>query len=830
MWEVTDLNAAASGHAATQASKAKRALPSAISKRNKKRKQGIRVKSPASAETAEVLGGNMDDWGWSEVKCPESMLVSDSMSGFLCLEELDGVDCEIQGDEKIGKSIRFKRKGSTKSATTAKKANPKAPLSLEETRKFISVDDFEEDAEYAPNPEADSEAANGETGSEPVPSKRPGESISSTGPQITDIESPFEADVESTPPPRRATDTQLVTTAEPHNSDGDQAKEVAEPVDSIPDCDTSAWEALGVSAPLLKALGAQGFSEPTEIQALTLTPALQGRDVVGAAETGSGKTVAFGLPMLEHYVQHRSADQSVLLGLILTPTRELAVQVNEHLTRLARFTGASIATVVGGMSVQKQRRILARHPDFIVATPGRLWELVTEDPTLENRLRNVKFLAIDEADRLLEPGHFAEVANILRLVNGKEVTTMTNYDADGNLVESSSATKGKGKQGVRRQTFVFSATLTKELRFRHTKQSPLDEKASKGQSEPTRGPPALQDLLDRVDFRDAKPCIVDVTQADGMARRLVEAKINCMTLDKDFYLFYFIKRYPGRTLVFVNSIDAIRRLLPILQLLQVPAYGLHSHMQQRARLKNVDRFKANHRAVLVASDVAARGLDIPLVEHVIHYQVPRAADIYIHRSGRTARGKTDGLSLMMLSPEEMRTYKKLCTLLKKDDIDDFPVELGVLTGIRERVSLARKINGADHKYKKEQFEEDWFRRGAEEIGLELDADFHHQGGKVDEDDEDEWYAEGSTRKGKKAQRQRDHASGSNGPSNRQITAWKKELELLLVKPILPRGASSKFLTSGRSFGLADSLLDTGGSSNRLLPGSKKTRAIQDACS
>jgi len=129
-------------------------------------------------------------------------------------------------------------------------------------------------------------------------------------------------------------------------------------------------------------------------------------------------------------------------------------------------------------------------------------------------------------------------------------------------------------------------------------------------------------------------------------------------------MYYFITRYPGRTLVFVNSIDAIRRLIPIMRLLNIEVFGLHAQMQ-RQRLKNLDRFKQNPNAVMVASDVAARGLDIPLVEHVIHYQLPRSGDIYIHRSGHTARARNEGISLMLCSPEESSFYQKICQDLKK---------------------------------------------------------------------------------------------------------------------------------------------------------------------
>lgn len=125
------------------------------------------------------------------------------------------------------------------------------------------------------------------------------------------------------------------------------------------------------------------------------------------------------------------------------------------------------------------------------------------------------------------------------------------------------------------------------------------------------------------------------------------------------YLYYFLLRYPGRSLVFLSSIDGIRRLLPICELLQLAAYPLHSQLQQRQRLKNLDRFKSTPNSILLATDVAARGLDIPAVDHVIHYQIPRSADAYIHRNGRTARAARDGFSLIMCAPDERRIMRAL---------------------------------------------------------------------------------------------------------------------------------------------------------------------------
>ncbi|KAJ3027192.1 ATP-dependent RNA helicase, partial [Rhizophlyctis rosea] len=358
------------------------------------------------------------------------------------------------------------------------------------------------------------------------------------------------------------------------------------------------------------------FTTPTEIQSKSLPVTLAGdHDLIGAAETGSGKTFAFGLPILQHLAARapqKGKEDLGCTGLILAPTRELAIQVTDHLNRVAKFMRVKIVSIVGGMSEQKQKRLLSSRPDVVVATPGRLWELAREDQDVISRLRKISFLAIDEADRMLESGHFKDLDHIL------DAISLRRRDTD----ESS-------KKVSKRRTFIFSATLIQDGRLKMRLNKPMKFKG---------GAPTFDDLLKRLEFQDPKPVYIDVTSTSVMATSLVETQIECLHTDKDAFLYYILTRYPGRTLVFVNSIDAIRRLVPVLGLVGVKAYGLHAEMQQRMRLKNLDRFRDSPDAVLIASDVAARGLDIPNVEHVVHYQLPRTAELYVHRSGRTARG------------------------------------------------------------------------------------------------------------------------------------------------------------------------------------------------
>ena len=320
------------------------------------------------------------------------------------------------------------------------------------------------------------------------------------------------------------------------------------------------------------------------------------------------------------------------MGLILAPTRELAMQVKDHLVAAARLTDIGIIALVGGVSANKQLRLLSYSPEIIVATPGRFWELMTGKATYLHDFTQVKFLVIDEADRMIEEGHFRELDDILEAVkrgghgqaesDAEYLATTVKDEIETKRLVDQSAKQKKAK----RQTFLFSATLSLEENFKR------QVKGKKGHSGGT-----LSTLIEKIGFPDQGPAVVNVTKKGVLAEKIQESRIFCPLEEKDAHLYFFLSRFTGRTIVFVNSVDAIRRLLNVLMLLKVSCGGLHAQMEQRQRLKNLDRFKAKDDFVLVATDVAARGLDIPNVQHVIHYQIPRTPDLYVHRAGRTAR-------------------------------------------------------------------------------------------------------------------------------------------------------------------------------------------------
>uniref|UniRef100_A0A8B9Q699 ATP-dependent RNA helicase n=1 Tax=Apteryx owenii TaxID=8824 RepID=A0A8B9Q699_APTOW len=528
--------------------------------------------------------------------------------------------------------------------------------------------------------------------------------------------------------------------------------------------DVSAWKDLFVPGPVLQALSYLGFSAPTPIQALALPSAIRDNmDVLGAAETGSGKTLAFAIPMihsvlewqksnslmsrndsdakesyedddetrwgnedeteeLTHQQVEGSGDENdapfttghvrvmknaefdsmdkthtlgsnrkrPLLGLVLTPTRELAVQVKHHIDAVARFTGIKTAILVGGMAAQKQERVLNRKPEIVIATPGRLWELIKErHPHLSN-LRQLRCLVIDEADRMVERGHFLELSQLLEMLNDSQYNPQ-------------------------RQTFVFSATLTL---VHQVPTRIVQKKNAKKIDKKTK----LEMLMEKVGIK-GKPKVIDLTRKEATVETLTETRIHCDTNEKDYYLYYFLLQYPGRTMVFANSIDCIKRLSSLLTILNCDPLPLHANMHQKQRLKNLERFAEREICVLLTTDVAARGLDIPNVQHVIHYQVPRTSELYVHRSGRTARAAHEGLSLLLIGPDDLINFRKIYkTLEKSEELPFFPVETKYMTSVKERMNLARQIEKAEFFNSRAKQHNSWLQQAAEALEIDLDDD------------------------------------------------------------------------------------------------------------
>lgn len=358
----------------------------------------------------------------------------------------------------------------------------------------------------------------------------------------------------------------------------------------------SAWNSLNLSGATLASLARLRFSTPTAIQKAAIPDIKTGHDVIGKAPTGSGKTLAFGIPIYERFLITRHVEslpiskitklrQNYPTALILSPTRELAHQLSTHLTDLCSDPTSpipSVATVTGGLSVHKQQRLLA-HADIIVGTPGRLWEVISGSAELSKSLKFVKFLVVDEADRLLSEGHFKEVVEILRVLDREDEAR------DDKSADDSAGSHGKQE----RQTLVFSATFQKDL------QQKLAGKSKSFGGDLMGKKDSMEYLLKNSTSRNkakVRRCQSDLADGLGPQRRyrrmcrhrqgkciLFLVIISSLTFKRqDLYLYTLLLHHPNmRTLIFTNSITSVRRLTPFLQNLNLPAQALHSQMPQK---------------------------------------------------------------------------------------------------------------------------------------------------------------------------------------------------------------------------------------------------------
>ncbi|GAY46574.1 hypothetical protein CUMW_098110 [Citrus unshiu] len=538
-----------------------------------------------------------------------------------------------------------------------------------------------------------------------------------------------------------------------------------------------AWNELRLHPLLMKSIYRLQFKEPTPIQKACIPAAAhQGKvDVVGAAETGSGKTLAFGLPIMQRLLEEREkaakmledkgeeaekyAPKGHLRALIITPTRELALQVTDHLKGVAKGINVRVVPIVGGMSTEKQERLLKARPEVVVGTPGRLWELMSGGEKHLVELHTLSFFVLDEADRMIENGHFRELQSII------DMLPMTNGSNKGQSEQTQNCVTVSSLQRKKRQTLVFSATIALSADFRKKlKHGSLKSKQL------VNGLNSIETLSERAGMR-ANVAIVDLTNMCVLANKLEESFIECKEEDKDAYLYYILSVHgQGRTIVFCTSIAALRHISSLLKILGIDVWTLHAQMQQRARLKAIDRFRANEHGILVATDVAARGLDIPGVRTVVHYQLPHSAEVelvYVHRSGRTARASADGCSIAIISPNDTSKFVTLCKSFSKESFQRFPLENSYMPEVMKRMSLARQIDKIMRKDSQEKAKKTWFERNAEAVELVVD----------NYDSEEEVV---KNRKQKKA-------------TSMQLKKLQQELNAMLSRPLQPKTFSRHYL-------------------------------------
>lgn len=483
------------------------------------------------------------------------------------------------------------------------------------------------------------------------------------------------------------------------------------------------WESLLDDSALISALRSNSMPNPTEIQCKSLPHSLNYRqDLIISSKTGSGKTLCFGIPILK-FTEKTSAVQS----LIISPTRELCLQIEAHL-KAVNYKNLGILTMIGGISHEKQERLLKRKPEILIATPGRLWEFIKDRQNDYVRtVSEVKFLVIDEADRMIQMGHFKELRLILQFLDdpsvvAKEVAVMEEKDGvvDLNFFVDEDAGKAKGVRKSKRQTFVVSATMSIEKSKRKAFSGKLGRFKDEG-----------EDMLEKLDsvvkFR-GKPKLIDLTTTARLPDGLKEYIILCTDNQKHSLLHYTLKLFPStKSIIFTNTISQTRKLVQFLRYLEFKVSKLDGKMQQRDRLKKLEKFISSN-DVLIATDVAARGLDLPEVGLIIHYNLPQNIENYIHRSGRTARIYNKGTSVAFIGPGDTKNLLEIEKFLNKK-IEKLQIDLEKLKKSEEIVQIAKELAESESFNSSNQKKINWNAKSAEAVGLDSEEQYEKVGKK-----------------------------------------------------------------------------------------------------
>jgi ATP-dependent RNA helicase DDX47/RRP3 len=359
----------------------------------------------------------------------------------------------------------------------------------------------------------------------------------------------------------------------------------------------------GINDSLCEACEKLGYKAPTPIQAESIPLALEGRDLIGLAETGSGKTAAFALPILQTLLDKPQP----LFGLILAPTRELAYQISQQFEALGSLINVRCAVLVGGMDMVSQSIALGKKPHIVVATPGRLLDHL--ENTKGFSLRALKYLVMDEADKLLDLDFGPILDKILKALPRE------------------------------RRTYLFSATMSSKV-----------------------------ESLQRASLKD--PLKVSISSTYQTVSTLLQSMVVVPSIHKDTYLVYLLNEFSGRSaIVFTRTVNETQRLALLLRALGFGAIPLHGQLSQSARLGALNKFRAGSRNILIATDVASRGLDIPNVDVVFNYDLPGDDKTYIHRVGRTARAGRSGHGISLVTQYDLEIWQRIeKSLGKRQDV------------------------------------------------------------------------------------------------------------------------------------------------------------------
>ena len=356
---------------------------------------------------------------------------------------------------------------------------------------------------------------------------------------------------------------------------------------------------LGLKDTLLKSINELGFEKPSQIQAEAIPVAIEGYDLIGQAQTGTGKTAAFGCGIINHI-----SKKDGLSAIILAPTRELAIQVNDELKRLSKYDELTILPVYGGDPINNQIRNLKRNVNIVVGTPGRVLDHIKRGTI---KLDTIKFLVLDEADEMLNMGFIDDLEDIIK------------------------------KLPEDRQTLLFSATMPDQIRKLAKRYMKPDAK--------------------HISIKKTSMTVSKISQSFFEVSHKTRFEALCRVLDFDT---------PSSAIIFCRTKKGVDELVEGMQSRGYVVEGMHGDMSQVHRLRTLKKFKEGSLNYLVATDVAARGIDVEGITHVINYDLPQDVESYVHRIGRTGRANRDGMAYSLVSPKEYSMLKQIKSVTKGD--------------------------------------------------------------------------------------------------------------------------------------------------------------------
>lgn len=399
------------------------------------------------------------------------------------------------------------------------------------------------------------------------------------------------------------------------------------------------FQELNLIEPILRALQTEGYTTPTPIQAQSIPLTLQQRDVLGCAQTGTGKTAAFAIPILQLlHAEKPGATKREIRSLILTPTRELAIQIGESFTAYGKHTGLKHTVIFGGVGQAPQVSALKSGVDILIATPGRLLDLMNQGYV---HLQHLKIFVLDEADRMLDMGFIHDVKRVI------------------------------AKLPAKRQTLFFSATM----------------------------PPEIQKLADSILHEPVK---VEVTPVSSTAEKVQQGVFFVARNDKNALLHHILKDTAIKSvLVFTRTKHGADKVMKNLTKSGIKAQAIHGNKSQSARQLALSNFKSGATRVLVATDIAARGIDVEELSHVINYELPNVPETYVHRIGRTGRAGASGIALSFCDEEEAEYLRDINKLIGKQvpviEAHPYPLAgMGIKTSQAPNRGSSQKT-GTSHK-------------------------------------------------------------------------------------------------------------------------------------